>query len=205
MRSIFSKRILAQAVVLATSALFVTACSAPLPPPVEPPVAPPEPPKAPDPIPEPPKPVEVIPDPPKEEPLKLPGPISFATSSDKLTAESDVALEHIRKYLEKQVKVTRFRIEGHTDSVGAKASNLKLSGDRALSVATWLVSHGIDCKRIIAVGFGDSKPVGDNKTPEGRAENRRTVFINAEVEGKALGGKPIDGGGTVAADVCSKR
>jgi outer membrane protein OmpA-like peptidoglycan-associated protein len=60
--------------------------------------------------------------------------------------------------------------------VGAPADNLKLSNNRAKAVADYLISKGIDAKRLTWKGLGETKPVGDNKTEEGRAKNRRTEF-----------------------------
>lgn len=62
---------------------------------------------------------------------------------------------------------------GHTDSVGTDAYNQKLSIRRAESVKKYLVSQGIEAKRIYVEGKGESQPVADNKTAEGRAKNRR--------------------------------
>jgi outer membrane protein OmpA-like peptidoglycan-associated protein len=70
----------------------------------------------------------------------------------------------------------RLRIEGHTDDVGADEFNQKLSQDRADSVRTYLVGKGIAEDRLEAVGYGETKPVQDNKTSAGRAANRRTEF-----------------------------
>jgi OOP family OmpA-OmpF porin len=56
------------------------------------------------------------------------------------------------------------------------------------------------------VGFGGSKPVASNTTPEGRGQNRRVAFINAALRGRAIGGMPLDGGGKVASgDLCAGR
>ena len=67
----------------------------------------------------------------------------------------------------------KLTIEGHTDSTGSNAHNMKLSTDRAKSVVDYLVSKGIDAYRLTAVGFGEEKPVTTNKTAEGRTLNRR--------------------------------
>jgi OmpA-OmpF porin, OOP family len=67
----------------------------------------------------------------------------------------------------------RVRLTAHTDSNGSDAYNMKLSQRRADSVRSYLVSHGIDASRIEAEGRGESNPIADNATPEGRAENRR--------------------------------
>lgn len=134
--------------------------------------------------------------------LKLPGPVQFETGKAVLKPESDAVLDVVRQYLEAKPQITLLRIEGHTDSVGIPAENQRLSEGRSMAVAQWLIAKGINCKRLIPVGFGDSKPIGDNKTPEGREANRRTAFINAELKGKPIGGMPVDGGGKVAGDPC---
>jgi OOP family OmpA-OmpF porin len=65
-------------------------------------------------------------------------------------------------------------VEGHTDNIGTKKYNQKLSQRRAEAVKKYLVDKfGIDPKRITAVGYGETKPVATNKTPEGRYKNRR--------------------------------
>ena len=78
----------------------------------------------------------------------------------------------------KILKTLNIEIAGHTDNIGNKAKNLKLSKDRANSVRTYLIKKGgIEAKRIIAEGYGDTKPRVTNKTAEGRAENRRTEAL----------------------------
>ena len=92
-------------------------------------------------------------------------------------------------------KVTQLRIEGHTDNVGEVAANLGLSGQRALSVKQYLVEQGIDESRLLAVGFGDAKPIVPNDTAETRAQNQRTEFRIAGIGGKPrLGLDPLAGG-----------
>ena len=134
--------------------------------------------------------------------LKLPGPVVFETGSDKLKPESDPVLAIVKDYLDAKPEVTLLRIEGHTDSDGKADANQALSEKRALSVARWLVGRGVDCKRLIPVGFGQSKPIADNNTPDGKAQNRRTAFVNAGLKGKPIGGMPVEGGGKVAGDAC---
>ncbi|MFO0746843.1 MAG: OmpA family protein [Myxococcota bacterium] len=135
--------------------------------------------------------------------LKVPGPVLFETASDVLKPESDAVLAYVQGYLAAKDYITLMRIEGHSDSTGSEAMNQKLSERRALAVARWLVGHGVDCKRLIPVGFGSTKPVGDNATPDGRAQNRRMVFANAALRGRMIGGMPADGGGVVAGDPCA--
>ena len=134
--------------------------------------------------------------------LKLPGPVVFETGKDILKPESDEVLDIVKGYLTEKPEITLIRIEGHTDSDGNDADNQRLSELRAIAVAKWLVAKGIDCKRLIPVGFGETKPVAANDTPENKAQNRRTAFVNAALKGKPIGGMPVDGGGKVAGDPC---
>jgi OOP family OmpA-OmpF porin len=134
--------------------------------------------------------------------LELPGPVVFETGSDKLKPESDAVLQVVADYLAAKKDITLMRVEGHTDNDGKPDANMELSQKRSMAVARWLVGKGIDCKRVIPVGFGQDKPIADNKTPEGKAQNRRTYFVNAQFKGKAVGGMPVDGGGKPAGDPC---
>jgi len=68
---------------------------------------------------------------------------------------------------------SKFSIEGHTDNVGKKDKNLQLSKDRAAAVKDYLVSKGIAADRLTSEGYGDTKPIGSNKTAAGKALNRR--------------------------------
>jgi osmotically-inducible protein OsmY len=67
-------------------------------------------------------------------------------------------------------------VEGHTDSVGPTESNQRLSVARAESAKQWFIEAGIDPARVFAVGYGETRPIADNETPEGRAQNRRIEF-----------------------------
>jgi OmpA-OmpF porin, OOP family len=137
--------------------------------------------------------------------LKLPGPVVFETASDRLKPESDEVLEVVKDYLEAKPEITQLRVEGHTDNDGKKESNQTLSEKRAVAVARWLTAKGIDCKRLLPVGFGQMKPVAgtvDKQTTEEKDQNRRTAFVNAAIKGHAIGGMPVDGGGKVAGDAC---
>lgn len=136
--------------------------------------------------------------------LVVDGAVTFETGSAKVAADSDRALAVVAAYLKDKAYVSTLRVEVHTDNVGNADANLKLSEARALAVAKRLVELGADCKRLIAVGFGPDKPMADNSTPEGRAQNRRVMFVNAALRGKAIGGMSLDGGGKVAGDVCGK-
>lgn len=138
----------------------------------------------------------------KDNRLEVPGPVLFRTGTEQLLPESDKVLDHVVDFLRAKPDVTTLRIEVHTDSQGASAMNQALSEKRALSVAKALVKKGIDCKRLIAAGFGSTKPIADNNTAEGRAANRRTEFVVAALRNRAIGGFAVDGGG-VASDPCA--
>lgn len=135
--------------------------------------------------------------------VKLEKQIMFETGSDKLKPESNAALEIIKKYLADKSYISLLRIECHTDNGGDAGTSQILTEKRALAVCKKLVDMGVDCKRLIAVGFGDTKPVADNSTREGKAENRRVSFINVALRDRVIGGLPVDGGGKVAGEFCN--
>jgi outer membrane protein OmpA-like peptidoglycan-associated protein len=76
----------------------------------------------------------------------------------------------------------RMVVEGHTDSQGTESSNMELSMKRAQSVRDYLVSRGVPTEIISATGLGQSRPVADNHSAEGRANNRRVEIIVQPVE-----------------------
>jgi OOP family OmpA-OmpF porin len=126
--------------------------------------APPPPPPKPTPPPEP------VHDPCKER-VKLEN-VNFDNNKSEVKPEGAVVLDETATLL-KRCPARRVRLTAHTDSNGSDAYNMKLSQRRADSVRSYLVSHGIDASRIEAEGRGESNPIADNATPEGRAENRR--------------------------------
>ncbi|MBK7376214.1 MAG: OmpA family protein [Ferruginibacter sp.] len=129
--------------------------------------------------------------------------VIFETGSDKLKPESMAALETIKQYLADKSYISLLRVECHTDNSGDANAGQLLTEKRALAICKKLVEMGVDCRRLIAVGFGNTKPVADNSTPEGRAQNRRVSFLNAALRNRLIGGMPADGGGKVAGDVCN--
>lgn len=103
--------------------------------------------------------------------------IYFATGRDLLRPESTPVLKEIAAMLQEHPEL-KLVIEGHTDNVGDDAANLTLSDKRAAAVMKHLVERaGIDASRLEAKGFGESKPVGSNDTPEGRQQNRRVELV----------------------------
>lgn len=98
--------------------------------------------------------------------------VNFETDSAKLTRDSVVILDRVVASLAAYSNVN-VAVEGHTDSQASDAYNMKLSQRRSESVVKYLVDHGINASRLSAQGFGESKPIADNKTKAGRAKNRR--------------------------------
>jgi len=130
--------------------------------------------------------------------LGIPGNIVYETGKAIIKPESEPTLSTLKEFMEQNKNFTRIRIEGHTDNVGKAEANLKLSQDRAMAVVQWLADHGIPKDRCIAVGFGDTKPIADNKSDDGKAQNRRTEFHLAEINGKPFLGRDETGGGKAA-------
>jgi len=130
--------------------------------------------------------------------LGVPGNIVYETGKAIIKPESEPTLNALKNFMEQNKNFTRIRVEGHTDNVGKPAENMKLSTDRAMAVVTWMAAHGMSKDRFLAVGFGDTKPIADNKTDDGKAQNRRTEFHLAEVEGKPFLGRDETAGGTMA-------
>jgi outer membrane protein OmpA-like peptidoglycan-associated protein len=98
--------------------------------------------------------------------------IHFDTASAKLRPDSLAALQTVLQLI-KSSPGTRWTISGHTDNQGGADYNLGLSDARAKSVVTWLIQHGIESNRLVAKGYGMTRPVADNGTDSGRALNRR--------------------------------
>ncbi len=106
--------------------------------------------------------------------------VEFETASADLTEVGQELLDEISEAIDMFPKVP-IRIEGHADAEGSQAKNLSLSILRAEAVREYLVAKGADPNRFTVEGFGDTRPIADNDTEEGRARNRRIEFI-AELE-----------------------
>ncbi len=98
--------------------------------------------------------------------------VFFATGSSKLLPKSFPSLKTVAQIL-KDNPTFKINVEGHTDSTGKHDMNMKLSDDRAASVAAYLKSVGVDESRITSEGYGPDRPIAPNKTTAGRAKNRR--------------------------------
>ena len=117
----------------------------------------------------------------KQEPrgmvITLSGSVLFASAKWDLLPAAQLKLNDVANALTKEDPHSKMVVEGHTDSQGAAGYNQELSQHRAQAVRDYLVSRGIASDRIIAQGFGPTRSVADNKSPEGRANNRRVEIV----------------------------
>lgn len=105
------------------------------------------------------------------------GAVLFKTGESSLLPIAQQQLGKVAAALVEQAEDRTITIEGHTDSRGSAARNQTLSLARAQSVRAYLVSQGVEPTRIVAVGKGETQPIADNRTAEGRANNRRVEII----------------------------
>ncbi|MBI4890109.1 MAG: OmpA family protein [Acidobacteria bacterium] len=102
--------------------------------------------------------------------------INFETASAAIRPDSMPQLEQVAQMMKSAAGI-RLEVAGHTDNVGSPESNLKLSDARAKSVSAALVKMGVSADRLMAKGYGQTVPVADNRTEEGRAKNRRVELV----------------------------
>ncbi|MBA3260237.1 MAG: OmpA family protein, partial [Gemmatimonadales bacterium] len=103
--------------------------------------------------------------------------ILFDTGKSEVKPESTPTLKQIAAALKEHPEL-KVEIQGHTDNVGKADANLKLSQARAEAVKSSLTSeYGVGAGQLSAKGYGDTKPSGDNKSSEGRANNRRVELV----------------------------
>ena len=102
--------------------------------------------------------------------------IHFDTGKSTIKPESEPIIEQIVQLLKDNADL-KLSVEGHTDNVGDAKRNLKLSEERAKSVVVALTKAGIQVGRLSAAGFGQDRPVADNRSEEGRAKNRRVELV----------------------------
>jgi outer membrane protein OmpA-like peptidoglycan-associated protein len=134
--------------------------------------APPPPVKEPEP-----PPVVEAPPPPKAEVkaerIELQEKVNFEFAKAELLPASKTLLDEVVKIMNEHPEIEKIRIEGHTDNEASDGYNMKLSNNRAKAVRAYLISKGIDGKRMEAKGFGETKPIASNDSPDGREQNRR--------------------------------
>lgn len=105
--------------------------------------------------------------------------VNFETDSATLTPDSHATLDRVAESLRDSPDV-RVEIAGHTDSSGSESHNLDLSKARAESVRDYLASRGVDSSRLVARGYGQTRPIDDNATEAGRARNRRVELTQID-------------------------
>lgn len=141
---------------------------------------------------------------PAEEPkqgeaISLPDQIEFETDQARIkqTPKTLASLQKLADVMKEHPRITKLRIEGHTDDTGSARHNEKLSLARAEAVAKWLEQHEIPAGRLAVVGHGASRPLEPNDTARGRAKNRRTEYYVEELDGARV--TDAQGDGKVAA------
>jgi len=102
--------------------------------------------------------------------------IRFETGKAAILPDSESVLGEIVKLLQQNPDL-KLRVEGHTDNQGNAAANQSLSEKRAQAVVAWLTAQGVEAGRLTAKGLGQTKPVEDNSTEDGRAKNRRVELV----------------------------
>jgi outer membrane protein OmpA-like peptidoglycan-associated protein len=117
----------------------------------------------------------------KQEPrgmvITLSGSVLFASAKSDVLPDADAKLNDVAKALAEQDPDAKIVVEGYTDSQGGASYNQDLSQRRADSVRTYLISQGVSSDRITSQGFGLARPIADNASPEGRANNRRVEIV----------------------------
>jgi OmpA-OmpF porin, OOP family len=111
------------------------------------------------------------------------------------TPENAAIISDLKLFLDQNPKVTQMRIEGHTDNLGNADANLTLSGQRAVTIKNALIGKGVPKERLLAIGFGAQKPIADNATDAGRAQNQRIEFRVATWNAKNYLNQDPTGGG----------
>lgn len=121
----------------------------------------------------------------------------FESSSERLTADAKGILDDISSVLSRY-PYTEIFIEGHADSSGNQWNNKKLSEQRAKTVALYFKAHDVTADRLAIAGYGATRPIESNSTPEGRRRNRRVLvkiraneekFLASQAPAKVSGGK----------------
>lgn len=102
--------------------------------------------------------------------------VHFEFNSSVIRPISYPILDEVASVIQSNPSMRTVQVEGHTDDVGGDAYNQRLSESRARSVVNYLIKKGVDATRMTSRGFGESRPIADNATVEGRAKNRRTEF-----------------------------
>jgi OOP family OmpA-OmpF porin len=126
--------------------------------------------------------------------IELPRQVHFRTDSPEILPDSDPVLDRIVRFMKAFPRVTLLRIEAHADNRGQPRHSHELARARSMSVAAWLVAHGVDCRRLLPTAPWHTPPLVCNDCPSGRMPNRRIEFHVALVDDAAPYGPPGMGG-----------
>lgn len=113
----------------------------------------------------------------KDDRIVLPVPILFESGSARIRPESRKPLDSVAATLETHMDIARIEIGVHTDARGSGAYNKRISQQRADRILLYLLGKGLPRARLEAVGYGEERPIANNRTEEGRARNRRVEFV----------------------------
>jgi OmpA-OmpF porin, OOP family len=127
-----------------------------------------------------------------QEQIKLKEQVEFETDSAVLKDSSKGLLDEVVQVMKDHPEIEHVRVAGHTDSQGSRAHNIKLSDERAAAVKQYLVDHGVAADRLASKGYGPDRPIADNKTDEGRAQNRRVEIHILRHKGETKDREPDD-------------
>jgi peptidoglycan-associated lipoprotein len=106
--------------------------------------------------------------------------VRFAFNKAEISDNAKDILQNLVNQLKADNKNVYIEVQGHTDSRGTPAYNMKLGEERADAVRRFLSENGIPLHRISTISYGETRPIADNKTKEGRSENRRVVIVVLE-------------------------
>lgn len=122
--------------------------------------------------------------------ITLSGSVLFASDKTELLPAAQQKLSEVAKALNEGNPNAQLVVEGHTDAKGSETYNLDLSARRAEAVRSYLVSQGVDQSRIRSQGLGFARPIADNKSAEGRANNRRVEIVVQPNQAGATASRP---------------
>ena len=112
--------------------------------------------------------------------------IQFATWKAKILEESFEVLDKVAATMKEHPELTLIEIQGHTAKANQPDRTQRLSQERAEAVRKYLTKKGVEPERLVAIGYGEERPVADNETEEGRVQNRRVEFVVLKQEGDAV-------------------
>ncbi len=115
--------------------------------------------------------------------IELPEKVRFAQNSARILEHSHAMLDEVAQRIVDAPQIRRIRVEGHASADGNDDHNMDLSARRATAVMEYLVGAGVEAGRLEAEGYGETRPVADNDTPQGRETNRRVELHILEQDG----------------------